>query len=80
MQLIDTNIRNLDDKRYRVTLSLATNEPIEDALESIVATVEIEMEVDNPLLSEVQGAALARVQDVADHEIRAMKVAVQQAS
>ncbi len=80
MQLIDTRIRNLGGRRYRVTLTLATDDPVETASESIVSTVEVVIEEDNPLLSEVQGAALARVREAIARENRAIRDAARPAS
>ncbi|MCH9049949.1 MAG: hypothetical protein IIA72_02520 [Proteobacteria bacterium] len=78
MRIINTQILQPDPERadrHLVTLQLADDANIEDALESISLTVRVETENDTPYLKEVQREALTRALDIIQHEIQATKTA-----
>lgn len=72
LRLRRTDIRPLAAGKAMVSLVLADAERLEDARESIVLTVEVEI-AGSPLLKEIQRAALERALRALEPEIEATK-------
>lgn len=74
MEIVRTEIQKHGPTAFTVTIEIADNRQVEVAGERILLTVDTSTEDDNPLLRELQGAALDRALSELQKQRLALKV------